>query len=503
MVLKILFAHIKKYNSRLFFLFLLFVGVLLLYDIVFEINSFHYDDAFITYRYAKNLNNGLGLVYNGGEKVFGTSTPLYAVILAFVYKIANVFVHIDYHSLSQIISLFAFSGALIILIEITQVGIFESLAFFLLLLFSPINFNILFSGMETFTVLFFLLIFLKNIDNKKALIYLIIIFLLRLDIGVIASVSFFSFYLFQLVLGKIDLKKLLRSMVFVIFAVLIYAFFTLLIFHTVIPQTIIAKTVIYSHSGFSQSFTERVNNVIRMGFPIFVSLPMLLFGMFVGYSLMKKRSTFGLQYFLFLILYSFFQVGLIGVIQHWYLPYLPFLLVLISTLYIKNVFNKKSLILNSVLFIIIALGISSYMFLRNNRSNNPNKIYFESFKNDLYSDELFLIARMIPKNSKVFCGDIGVIGFYSNTYIYDYAGLVTKKAVSFNKKKKFYQDSQSYNISEEMILTQIDSEKPDIIVFRKIYPFVEGVTKEIQLRSKYKVLFSGHREIVLRKIVEI
>jgi len=40
------------------------------------------DDAFITFRYASNLVNGDGLVYNPGEIVLGTSTPLYAVILA-------------------------------------------------------------------------------------------------------------------------------------------------------------------------------------------------------------------------------------------------------------------------------------------------------------------------------------------------------------------------------------------------------------------------------------
>jgi len=41
-----------------------------------------FDDAFITYRYADNLRRGLGLVYNSGEWVLGTTTPLYALLLA-------------------------------------------------------------------------------------------------------------------------------------------------------------------------------------------------------------------------------------------------------------------------------------------------------------------------------------------------------------------------------------------------------------------------------------
>jgi hypothetical protein len=40
------------------------------------------DDAFITFRYAQNLLSGHGLVYNPGEAVLGTTTPLYAILMA-------------------------------------------------------------------------------------------------------------------------------------------------------------------------------------------------------------------------------------------------------------------------------------------------------------------------------------------------------------------------------------------------------------------------------------
>ncbi len=41
-----------------------------------------YDDSLITLRYARNLASGLGLVYNPGESFLGTSTPLYAALMA-------------------------------------------------------------------------------------------------------------------------------------------------------------------------------------------------------------------------------------------------------------------------------------------------------------------------------------------------------------------------------------------------------------------------------------
>jgi hypothetical protein len=44
------------------------------------------DDAYITFRYARHLAEGLGLVYNPGEWVLGTTTPLWAAILALGYR---------------------------------------------------------------------------------------------------------------------------------------------------------------------------------------------------------------------------------------------------------------------------------------------------------------------------------------------------------------------------------------------------------------------------------
>lgn len=41
-----------------------------------------YDDPFITFRYARNLAAGLGFVYNPGEPILSTTTPLFTLLLA-------------------------------------------------------------------------------------------------------------------------------------------------------------------------------------------------------------------------------------------------------------------------------------------------------------------------------------------------------------------------------------------------------------------------------------
>ncbi len=40
------------------------------------------DDSYITYRYAQNILAGNGFVYNPGERVLGTTTPLYTILLS-------------------------------------------------------------------------------------------------------------------------------------------------------------------------------------------------------------------------------------------------------------------------------------------------------------------------------------------------------------------------------------------------------------------------------------
>jgi hypothetical protein len=46
-----------------------------------------YDDPYITFRYARNLAGGEGFVYNPGEQVLSTTTPLFALLLALLSRL--------------------------------------------------------------------------------------------------------------------------------------------------------------------------------------------------------------------------------------------------------------------------------------------------------------------------------------------------------------------------------------------------------------------------------
>jgi hypothetical protein len=48
---------------------------------------FTFEDAFITFRFARNLANGLGFVYNAHQPIYGTTTPLLTMLLAAWIKV--------------------------------------------------------------------------------------------------------------------------------------------------------------------------------------------------------------------------------------------------------------------------------------------------------------------------------------------------------------------------------------------------------------------------------
>lgn len=69
----------KRARTAFFYGAYLLLTTALLY-VVFR--NWAYDDPFITYRYAANLVNGLGFVYNAGEQTLSTTTPLFTLLLA-------------------------------------------------------------------------------------------------------------------------------------------------------------------------------------------------------------------------------------------------------------------------------------------------------------------------------------------------------------------------------------------------------------------------------------
>ena len=58
--------------------------------LVLRLDGRSIDDFFITYRYAQNLVQGEGFVFNPGERVFGTTAPGFGLLLAALHLLSDV-----------------------------------------------------------------------------------------------------------------------------------------------------------------------------------------------------------------------------------------------------------------------------------------------------------------------------------------------------------------------------------------------------------------------------
>jgi hypothetical protein len=74
------------------------------------------DDFFITYRYAQNLAQGHGLVFNPGERVFGTTAPGLALLLA----AAHLLTRIPIHWLGTLFTALSLTGIALLLLKETE-----------------------------------------------------------------------------------------------------------------------------------------------------------------------------------------------------------------------------------------------------------------------------------------------------------------------------------------------------------------------------------------------
>lgn len=94
-------------TSRAFLLGLLAPAVLLV--VLLARAPLVIDDAYITFRYARNLARGLGLVYNAGERVEGYTDFLWTVLVAGGLKL-----HLDPHLVTRLLGGGSALGALVV-----------------------------------------------------------------------------------------------------------------------------------------------------------------------------------------------------------------------------------------------------------------------------------------------------------------------------------------------------------------------------------------------------
>jgi hypothetical protein len=210
------------------------------------------DDAYITYRYARNIATGVGFVYNAGERVLGTTTPAYALLMALLSRLAS---YSDYPRLSLLTNILLDALIFCLAVRLTTrltgyhwVGLGAGLLYAIegrALDFSTSGME---SSLNTFAVLLTLVLFLENRSRWAALAAGLAV-LVRPDGLTLAAVIFGALGL-EALRGQRDWRGLLRALPWAeagLFMAVLgpWLLFALLYFGNPIPQSILAKSVVY------------------------------------------------------------------------------------------------------------------------------------------------------------------------------------------------------------------------------------------------------------------
>lgn len=447
--------------------FLLSMSVLLIYLGYAFGPAFPIDDAYISFRYAKNLANGFGLVFNPSEHVDGFSNFFFVVLIALFYKIG-----ITPPLAAQIISLFSVAIIIIFFIKTEEKmkiqdgfargGIIVAALLLVLSphtvlnvhsgLESPLSAALLFAGFyflhSRFSVIAPILFLLCCLTRPE--IILLVLFVMTMDLFRFSRESEVSQYW----IFSFENKFLVWITGFLI-PYGLYIAWRWYYYGYPLPNSVYAK----SGESLSQIFsngTQYVFTFIALYWPLFLFLPMVVHGI-------CKRRIMSFRYEGILavlwIIMSNLYFGSADNYKHFhrylYIS-LPFL-AMFAALTINSIFSQRKthrkkytftfFLSVSISFIIIIFQFVTFknnIIIPNNRSNYSVAESVKSGLKQIFSQDyaphidstvidhvcLHYLADWFIKNSKpgesLATAEVGITPYYSGIKVIDTFGLVNK-----------------------------------------------------------------------------
>ena len=219
----------------------LFLAVIL--RVIWTVYTNHtYEDAYITFQYARRISQGSGFVYNPGEKICGTTTPLFTLLLAFwmsLFGEGSVIIGAKIISLIASVSSFIF---LILTLRYLGFNTIQQTLSITFLVIWPKLWLIDTGGMETALVLFFITSSWYTYNKRKPLwtgFLLGLMLWTRVDtvlwLGLISGFELFR-----------EPKDLVKTLIAAGLTILPWIIFATAYFGSPIPYTIQAKMIAYS-----------------------------------------------------------------------------------------------------------------------------------------------------------------------------------------------------------------------------------------------------------------
>lgn len=442
----------RKKKEKSHFLLLGGLGIVLVILLlhIFYFNFDHpIDDAYISFRYAKNLILGNGLVYNPGEHVEGYTNLLWVLLAA-----PFIFLGFDPAHISQIFSIILSCLTVFILFFIAKrfTGIIGAFATSLFLVFNSSFVIWTTGGLETSLFSLLIVLFLFLLFKEKFFLsgfVLSLAYLTRPE-GIIC----FGVALFFLLFKK-NYKgafSLLLPFILIFFLHLTFRFFY---YNDILPNTFYAK-VVPSNLSYQQgiSYTKW-----------FLKTNFGIFSIFFLFFLFNYIKVFWALYLLVSLFLFSFYITFVGGDSfpcfRFYAPLIPLFSLLIGASFKESLYTlKKKAEIASILPVIVFVFLLHHTASSKAEESNQNRDYIPLYeKIEKGRKEIGIwFSKNLPKDTKIAVGPAGIIPYYTNFYAIDMLGLNDKHIAKQGSKGGILVGHSKFD--SDYVL----SKKPDIII---------------------------------------
>ena len=460
---------------------IIFLSTIIVRVIFHWLTNFTFDDAFITFRYVENLVVGNGFVYNKGEAVLGTTTPLFTLVLSVVRVIG-----FQVEQAAMLVSLLASGVTAVVLYKFASSLRMNHFAFLpvLLYIFYPRLLVTDTAGMETSFFTMFVLASLYYLHKEKNYY--------AWGMATLATVTrpegpllLVLFFVQTIVKNKDEIFKLLIIPATILLPWLI---FSKIYFGSVIPNSVTAKLALYSHIN-SESVIDKLSVILNLY--NYYGFGMIVLAGIGAYWLWKKQNygIIAIVWFLGMILPLAISRTALFI---WYVsPIYPIYLLFISSGVIFLIEKIKSYQLKIVpiritIIILVLVSLIPLGYMKVSYYKSSQEMLNQVHKQIGY----YLYTHMDDKEIAA-VEDIGYIGYLSRKKILDRDGLVSPFVVAYNRSGKYFQLIQDFK--PEWVVLDIHS---PISQFYKSADFLQYY-QQMETFSYDNIQYNCYKKIII------
>ncbi len=443
------------------------------------------DDSYITFRYSRNILAGNGFTFNPGERVLGTTTPLYTLILTGVGSIFGGS-NAPFPEISWILNAILDAIACMVLLQVgkkmasNQVGMIAALAWAV----APFSVTFSIGGLET--SLFVLLLVLTSyfyLYSKPYGIWLCAFFMIltRPD----ALIFILPMIAFPLIHKSLRRIYKVKPIILASIPLVAWIIFSSIYFGSPLPHSVTAKSVAYllpenaAFIRFLQHYLTPFNEQYTFGQSFLYAGLVLYPLLFIFGSLAIIRKGY---YYLPILVYPllyFLTFSLAHpLIFRWYLsPPLPFYILILLTgaesLLTKIVTMLKGkwapstwviILITSILCLPVVISLNSWVIITDHGNIAPSPEMAWVKLEEIYQRAAKDAVAITFPDSVIAAGDVGVLGYDTSRKILDTVGLNSPVST------KYYPlPAEDYVINYAIPTQLILDEQPDLVIFLEVY----------------------------------